>query len=106
MIEAAVGGPKKFDLAQNYPNPFNPSTQVRYDLPEQANVRLEIFNMLGQKIRTLVSGEQTAGTKTVKWDATDDFGEQVVGGTYFVRLQASVGTSSRILMTKKMTLLK
>jgi len=75
-------------------------------LPELANVSIEIFNMLGQKVRTLVSREQTAGTKTVKWDATDDFGKQVVGGTYFVRLQASVGNSSRILMTKKMTLLK
>ena len=105
VLEVAVGGPKKFDLAQNYPNPFNPSTQIGYDLPEQANVRLQIFNMLGQKVRTLVDQEQTAGTKTVRWDATDDFGNQVVAGTYVVRLQVKTGTSSRVF-TKKMTLLK
>jgi len=105
VIEVAVGGPKKFDLAQNYPNPFNPSTLIGYDLPEKASVRLQIFNMLGQKVRTLVDQEQTAGTKTVRWDATDDFGNQVVAGTYVVRLQAKAGNSSRVF-TMKMTLLR
>ena len=90
-----------FALHQNYPNPFNPTTQIRFALPEAASVTLEIYNMLGQKVRTLISGEMQAGFHTMQWDARNDLGQQAVSGVYLYRLQA--GSQVRI---RRMTLMK
>lgn len=98
--------PTEFKLYSNYPNPFNPTTQLKYELPERAQVRLDIYNMLGQKIRTLVDGEQTAGVKTMQWDARDDTGRQMTTGVYFLKLEANPENGQPILITRKMTLLK
>jgi len=89
-----------FSLAQNCPNPFNPTTEIRYELPSDCRVRLEIFNTLGQKVATLVDGPQRAGRKTVRWDAWDDEGARVSSGVYFCRLEAGghVGVKKMVLM--------
>jgi len=100
-----VGGdnllPKAFDLKQNAPNPFNPTTMVSYDLPKASNVSLEIYNVLGQNVRTLVNDFQEAGTQSVMWDGTDNGGSQVASGLYFYRL-----TADGFQATKKMMMLK
>ena len=82
----------KFVLKQNYPNPFNPSTVINYTIPQSANLintRLEIFNLSGQKVRTLVNTKQSSGTYTVTWNGTNDSGELLATGLYIYRLQAA-----------------
>ena len=88
--------PTRISLHQNYPNPFNPTTQIRYDLPEAAEVRLEVFNVMGQRVATLVNGHQTAGVHTVNFNAT-----RLASGMYLYRLE-SAGT----VLTRKMLLVK
>ena len=93
--------PENFILHENYPNPFNPSTQIRFDLPETSNVRLTIYNMIGQKIRAFNIQNAPAGYHALNWNATNDYGQQVSAGVYLYQLQAK-GFSR----TKKMILLK
>ena len=100
-IDDAERIPREFFLAQNYPNPFNPSTSISYGLPAEAHVRVEIFSLLGQRVKLLVNEEQTAGYKRIVWDGRDDFGGAVSSGTYLVRLKAGDRESSM-----KMLLLK
>jgi hypothetical protein len=94
--------PESYALANNYPNPFNPATTIKYALPEAALVRLEVYNVVGQVVRTLVAQPQTAGRYVVQWDATNDHGQSLSSGIYFYRLQAG----SQFLEVKKMLLLK
>ncbi len=93
--------PEGFGLLQNYPNPFNPQTEIAYSLPEGSNVKLEIYNVLGQKVKVLVDEYQSAGTKKVVWDGRNENGEKVSSGIYFYRLDAG-----NYVQTKKMSLLK
>ena len=86
----------KFKLSQNYPNPFNPLTEIIYTLPKGTHVKLEVYNVLGQKIATLVHGKQKAGYKTARWDAGS-----LASGIYFYRLQAG-----DFVQTRKMVLLR
>jgi len=81
-------GPQTFSLSQNYPNPFNPQTVVRYDLPEFCHVQVTIYNILGQKVRTLVDEDQKPGHRMVFWDGTDGQGKQIASGIYFYRIKA------------------
>lgn len=81
--------PARFSLFQNYPNPFNPETTIRYQLPKTAKVVLEIYNVLGQKVRTLVDEEKTAGYYKVVWDGRSNTGVPVSSGVYFCRLKAA-----------------
>ena len=75
--------PTDFALGQNYPNPFNPSTIIPYQIPASAPVRLDVFNLLGQRMATLVDAEQAAGAHTAVWDGTDAAGRAVGrGGVY------------------------
>ena len=86
-----LGGPARpqgFALGQNYPNPFNPSTIIPYQLPTAAQVRLEVFNVLGQRVATLVDEERSAGFHAVAWDATNAAGQAVAAGVYMYRLTA------------------
>ena len=88
---ASLGGPalpQGFALGQNYPNPFNPSTIIPYQLPTAAPVRLEVFNVLGQRVATLVDEERPAGFHAVAWDATNAAGQAVAAGVYLYRLTA------------------
>lgn len=80
--------PSGYALFQNYPNPFNPSTRIAFALPEPGQVSLEIYNVLGQKVRTLISEALPAGSHHVVWDALDDQGLRVTSGVYVYRLQA------------------
>ena len=93
--------PMKFALHQNYPNPFNPITQIKYDLPEDAMVSITIYDIMGRSIRSLVNSQQTAGYKTVQWDATNDKNRPVSAGLYLYTIQAG-----EFRQTKKMVLLK
>ena len=93
--------PKIINLHQNYPNPFNPITILRYDLPEDVNVSITIYNMMGKKVSTLVSSQQNAGYKSVRWNATNDKGAPVSAGLYLYTIQAG-----EFRQTKKMVLLK
>lgn len=93
--------PYRFALEQNYPNPFNPATAIAYSLPVQQQVSLLVFNILGQKVRTLVSGLEQAGPHQVTWNGKDDAGTEVASGIYFYRLAAGDERE-----TKKMLLVR
>ena len=97
---ATLGGalPERFELGANYPNPFNPSTMIPYQLPGAMYVRLEVFNILGQRIATLVDGERPAGFHTASWDATDAAGEAVAAGVYLYRLSGDGVQATRSML--------
>jgi len=92
--------PKDFRLSQNYPNPFNPHTLIEYDLPEEARVKIKIYNILGQRVITLVDEEKPAGRYQVSWNGRDEKGEQVSTGIYFYRIKAGgfQGTKKLLLI--------
>ncbi len=93
--------PSGYILEQNYPNPFNPTTSIQFALPTKSNVKLEVFNLLGQKIAIITDGQFEAGRHTVNWDGTNSSGGQVASGIYFYRLEAD-----GFEQTLKMILLK
>jgi hypothetical protein len=80
--------PSVVTLAQNYPNPFNPTTEISYALPDAREVKLSIFNVLGQEIRNLAQGTQEAGYHKVIWDGKNAYGQSVPSGAYFYKLEA------------------
>lgn len=84
--------PMEFALWPCFPNPFNASTVIRYDLPSPAFVRVEIYNALGQKIKTLVNANASAGEHRMQWDATNDAGQPAPSGVYLIQLQAGKET--------------
>lgn len=96
--------PAKYGLSQNYPNPFNPETQISYQLPEASHVTIQIYNLLGQKIITLVDDKQPAGVFNVTWNSKDAFGMDVPSSTYLCRMSA-VGDNSRKQFTASRKLL-
>ena len=94
--------PTSFNVAQNYPNPFNPMTTIEFSFgPKGQNVTLDIFNIIGQKVTTLINDFLPPGDHTVDWNATDDNGQKVASGVYLYKLQ--IDTENQ---TKKMLLLK
>tara|TARA_B110000116_G_C16336569_1_gene359141 strand:- start:136 stop:531 length:396 start_codon:yes stop_codon:yes gene_type:complete len=100
----SIGGeslPSKFNLYPNYPNPFNPTTKITYDLVNASDVKLEIYDLMGRKINTLVDQIQNAGHYSIIWNANDQAGNQVSAGVYLFRLQADKQT-----LTRKMILMK
>jgi hypothetical protein len=99
--EATPDLPTRFEVHQNYPNPFNPYTTIEYALTEEAHVMVEVFNVLGQRIRLLVNETQPAQDHEVVWDGTDDGGQRVSSGLYFYRV-----TAGNFMDKKKMLLLK
>ena len=92
--------PEVYQLSQNYPNPFNPSTVIRFRLPLAAAVELTVYNLAGQRIRTLVEGVRSAGVHQVTWDGRDGAGRVVASGVYFSRLHAAdfVGVRKMVLL--------
>lgn len=90
-----------YDLQQNYPNPFNPTTTIAYRIGKRQLVELTIFNIMGQKIRTLVSDFKNAGQYSIQWDGRNDKGAQVTSGVYFYNLKAG-----DFIKTNKMVLLR
>jgi len=101
IIEATIAGPQDFALEQNYPNPFNPETHIRYEVPVASKVTLAIYNLMGEKIRTLVDEEKPVGQHSVLWDSKDDYGRNVGSGVYFYRM-----TADNFSKTMKLTLIK
>jgi len=93
--------PITYVLHQNYPNPFNPTTQIRYDLPEDALVAINIYDLMGRSIKSLVNSNQSAGYRSIQWNATNNLGEPVSAGMYIYMIQAG-----DFRQTKKMVLLK
>ena len=93
--------PRDFELFQSYPNPFNNQTIIKYDLLKSCQVTLTIYNILGQKVNTLVNEHQQAGTKSVNWDGKDEKGKELASGIYFYQLKAG-----EVTQTKRMVLLK
>lgn len=93
--------PDRYSLAQNFPNPFNPTTEIEYELKQGGTVELAVFDVAGNRIRTLVSGARPSGPNTVLWDGRDNSGRTVSSGVYFYRIEAGQFTA-----TKRMVLLK
>ena len=96
VVEIDVTGPLTFDLSQNYPNPFNPSTSIKYSVPESGNIRLSVFNIVGEEVAVLAEGFTQAGFYEVSFDASN-----LSTGVYLYKLQ-----SANSVQTKKMMLLK
>ncbi|MBD3258614.1 T9SS type A sorting domain-containing protein, partial [candidate division GN15 bacterium] len=106
LVEVAMSGsadnlPSEFALEQNYPNPFNPETRIDFSLPQAADVRLTVYNVLGRRVADLVAGPLPAGRHSVVWEGTDEYGQAVASGVYLYRLEAGVS-----IQTRKMLLLK
>ena len=93
--------PETFRLIGNYPNPFNPATEITFAAPRSGHVRLEIYNIIGQKVKTLLDETVTAGLKAVVWNGASDDGSPVASGIYYYRLFTEDGID-----VKKMTFLK
>ena len=100
-VQQPIEIPNEFVLHQNYPNPFNPITSLRYDLPNDGLVNITVFDMMGRIVKTLTNGYQTAGFKSVQWNATNDKNEPVSAGLYLYAIQAG-----KFRQTKKMVMLK
>ena len=89
-------------VLSNYPNPFNPETVIKYSMKDDGNVNIIIYNVLGQKVKTLVISYKNSGSYEVKWDGKNNYGDKVSSGIYFYRLILD----GKILDTKKMLMLK
>jgi hypothetical protein len=95
-VEWNFGLPDKYTLYQNYPNPFNPTTKIIYQLPENSNVRLEVYDILGNRVATLVNGFEIAGRHEVEFD-----GSKMASGIYIYQIK-----TSKYIAIKKMILMK
>ena len=93
--------PSEFLLSPAYPNPFNPITTLRYDLPSEGYVTLAIYDINGREINQLVNTVQSAGHKSVRWNATDSFGKPVSAGVYLYQIRVG-----EFVQTRKMVLLQ
>jgi hypothetical protein len=93
--------PTQFELS-NHPNPFNPSTTISFNIPEESVVKIEIFNLIGQRVKTLIDDHFLSGKHKIVWDGNDDSGRQVSSGVYFYRLEVN----GKTVATRKGLLLK
>ena len=93
--------PSDFVLHSNYPNPFNPSTIISYSIPENTDVALNIYDMRGRMIKSLVNQNQAAGRYLVEWNATDDYGSNVGAGVYIYQLRSRNKTFSQKMVLMK-----
>jgi subtilisin family serine protease len=104
--------PTTMALEQNHPNPFNSSTSIKFTLSTKSHLKLEIINILGRKVKTLIDAEFPAGQHTIEWDATDDAGQPVSSGVYFYRLKSLDRSNPDLqmdgdqILVRKMVLLK
>lgn len=93
--------PVSYSLSQNFPNPFNPTTSIEFSLPHSGYVTMDVFDIRGRKVTTLISEDMAAGVKRVDWDGRDHTGNEVASGVYFYRLRVN-----EFSQTRKMLLLK
>jgi len=99
--EGAPGMPLDYSLSQNFPNPFNPTTNVQFTVPQEGLVTIKVYDMLGQDVATLYSGNAIGGTYTLNWDGKDNSGNAVSSGSYIYKM-----TAGDFVQSKKMTFLK
>ena len=90
--------PTSFELLQNYPNPFNPGTAIVFRVPQTSHVKVRVYNLLGQRIRTLFEGVKEAGSHTLRWDGLNERGEPAAAGVYFLRLETEKQTLARKML--------
>jgi len=100
-VDDDVNIARHFKLHDNYPNPFNPTTTIKFDIPARAKVQLMVYDMLGNKIKTIVNEKRSAGTYDVQWDGTNEMGVAVSSGVYFYKL-----STDNHVATKKMMFIK
>jgi hypothetical protein len=100
-LEDDETSPSNFSLEQNYPNPFNPTTTISFKIPQKSKVLLEIFDIFGKRIKTLIDDELETGTYKVEWNGRDEKGNPLSSGIYIYRL-----STGKVFLTKKMTLIK
>jgi flagellar hook assembly protein FlgD len=96
-----IGIPDNYSLSQNYPNPFNAETIIKYQLPKSGKVKLQIYDIAGRMISTLVNGEQKAGYYVISWDCRNSAGQGASSGIYFFRINAG-----DFMQTKKLLLIR
>jgi flagellar hook assembly protein FlgD len=101
IIHQAPPLPLDYILYQNYPNPFNPSTTVKFQVPQTSDVTIKIYDMLGQEVRTLFSGQVLRGNYTADWDGLSNTGQQMSSGSYIYRMVAG-----EFVQSKKMVYVK
>ena len=100
-LAASATVPEAFQLRQNFPNPFNPETRIQFDLLEAAQVELNIYNTIGQLVRTLAKGDYAAGTYSLTWNGRDDSGRQLPSGVYIYKIKAGDFQAQRKLLLLK-----
>ena len=98
--------PKEFSLSRNYPNPFNPTTTIKYGLPVDSRVTVEIYNVLGQRVRTLINDDKPAGYHSAVWEGTGNGGQQMASGVYFLHLSAKGVNGKTFTEVRKLMMLK
>lgn len=98
--------PSEFKLEQNYPNPFNPSTTIEFSLPKASDVKVVIYNLLGEEVNVLVNRQLNAGTHKTIWNSNDNSGKQLSSGVYFYELRANSSDGNEFKQIRKMVLLK
>ena len=101
-----IYSPDEFVLEQNYPNPFNPSTQIKFSLPINSNVKIIVYNLLGEVVRELANREMNSGVHSIQWNAEDASGRKVTSGIYFYELNAAGVNGNQFNQVRKMILLK
>ncbi len=109
QVNTGADLPREFSLSQNYPNPFNPTTRFVVGLPQTAHLEVSVFNILGQKVATLVNEMRDAGYQIVEWNGTNDYGKQVSSGVYFLRMNAdnpNAGSGHQFTAIRKMLFMK
>jgi hypothetical protein len=97
-LAAAEALPERFTLYQNFPNPFNPATNIAFDLPADSWIRVSLYNVLGQKIRTLTNADYPAGSHIVRWDGCNDAGTEVCSGVYFYLIETSTDRAAQKML--------
>lgn len=100
-VEVVSTNPVSYQLFNNYPNPFNPSTTISFNIPEAGNVRIDIYNSVGELVKTLVNDFYNPGQYKTAWNGTDVFGSTVASGLYIYRM-----TSQNYIHSKRMLLIK
>ena len=105
-VAERVFNPSNFELHQNYPNPFNPVTQIRYQLEESAFIGLNVYDIRGRLVRTLIQTDHPSGSYTITWDGNNNSGIAVSAGIYFCQFRSTGNDGSVVQRTIKMTLLK
>jgi hypothetical protein len=101
LVDQGAAKPKEYALSQNYPNPFNPSTHFLASLPQTSHLEIMVYNVLGQKVTTLVDEVKEAGNYTITWNGTTQSNTMAASGIYFVRMTADKFTAVRKIVMMK-----